>query len=151
MPLAPPYPLGLPLTPSMEVTDRDGACWLAYIEGVPLPPPRPWTRQTRFPGRRLRFDSASESRVVTPVPAGAPFLADSRLQELLDRSELLDSTILTVPASAPPGRRLLEWAGRGARLAAAVLTEARHLGTGAADRLIVRVARLLGGQPRARF
>lgn len=151
----PPYPSGVPLTDSMEFTDRDGARWLAYIEGIPLPRARFWSQPAGFPGRRLRFDSAAGSRVATPVPAGSPFLTDARLQQLLDRSDLVDAIIAPTPASAGPGRRLVESAGRSARHAAAVLTEtARHwrqLGAGVADGLIVWVARLLGGQPRARF
>ncbi len=136
----PPYPSGVPLTDSMEFTDRDGARWLAYIEGIPRPRARFWSQQSGFPGRRLRFDSAAGSRVVTPVPAGSPFLTDARLQDLLDRSELLDAIIAPTPAPAGPGRRLLESAGRAVRLATAVLTEARRhwreLRAGAADRLI---------------
>ncbi len=151
----PPYPSGVPLTDSMEFTGRDGARWLAYIEGIPRPQARFWSQPTGFPGRRLRFDSAAGSRVVTPVPAGSPFLTDPRLQDLLDRSEPLDAIIAPAPASAGPGHRLVESARRSARHAAALLTEAsrhwRELGAGTADGLILWVARLLGGRPRARF
>ena len=119
-----PYPSGVPLTDTMELTDREGARWLAYIEGIPLPPARFWKRQSGFPGRRLRFDSAAGSRVTTPVPAGSPFLTDARLQALLDRSESVDAVVAAAPSSAGAGRRLAEWVGRSARHAAAVLTEA---------------------------
>jgi hypothetical protein len=81
--------------------------------------------------------------VITPVPAGSPFLTDARLQDLLDRSEPLDAIIAPGPASGGAGRRLVESARRAARRAAAALTEAgrhwRELGAGAADGLIVWV------------
>lgn len=151
----PPYPSGVPLTDSMELTGRDGVRWLVYIEGVPLPRTRPWTRQTGFPGRRLRFDSAAESRVVKPVPAGSPFLTDARLQGLLDRSERLDAIIAPAPATARPRRWLVDPAGWTGRHAAAVLADVvRHwqqLAAGAADRLLVWGTRFLGGPPRARL
>ena len=101
----PQYPSGVPLTDSMELTDRDGSHWLAYIEGVPLPRRRRWARSGGLPGRRLRFDSAAGSRVISPVPAGSPFLPDARLQDLLDRSEALDSSVPLAPTPAGRGRR----------------------------------------------
>src|SRR5688572_8092350 len=120
----PPLPQGVPLTDSMELSDRNGTPWLAYIEGIPRPPARFWKPQSGFPGRRLRFDSATDSRVVTPVPAGSPFLGEARLQELLDRSESLHAVIALAPPPAGPERPLLELAGRPAWRAAASLTEA---------------------------
>ena len=89
VPSRPPYPLGLPLTESMELTARDGTCWLAYIEGVPSATRRRWRRRTPLAPLRLRFDSLSESRATTPVPPGAPFLPPVRLQELLDGAATL--------------------------------------------------------------
>jgi hypothetical protein len=83
----PSYPRGNPLTQSMEFTDRDGAVWLAYIEGAG-PPPRPEQAiGSVLPERHLRFDSATESRFTTLVPAGSPFLAEARLQSLLDGAQ----------------------------------------------------------------
>ncbi|MGH7516526.1 MAG: hypothetical protein ACREOC_03515 [Gemmatimonadales bacterium] len=174
MPSRPPYPLGLPLTDSMELTARDGTCWLAYIEGIPSPPPRRWRRQTRFPARRLRFDSVYESRATTPVPAGAPFLTEVRLQELLDRAAPLQDFDLSAAVRPDLRRRIVPSATRAARLAAAVLaaaavaqggrrrrrvaerrrtllSRAEELVAGASDRLIVWVAGFLRGRPRARF
>jgi hypothetical protein len=97
----------VPLTDSSELTDRDGGRWLVYIEGVPRPAARFRTVPSGFPGRRLRFDSTAESRVVTPVPAGSPFLTDERLQRLLDRSEPVNAVRIVIPASAGPARRLV--------------------------------------------
>jgi hypothetical protein len=68
----------------MEFTAGDGTCWLVYIEAIPLPPPPRWRAPTLLPARRLRFDAVSQSRVTTPVPAGSPFLTETRLQTLLD-------------------------------------------------------------------
>jgi hypothetical protein len=94
--LTPFYPRGNPLTESMPFLASDGVHWLAYIEGVPSdPPPRLW-RQVVLPGRRLRFDSANESRVTSHLPAGSPFLTDGRLQSLLDEAQLVPS-----PAFSP--------------------------------------------------
>ena len=92
------YPRVNALTETMPFTDRAGVCWLVYIEGVPREPtPRPpWERAT-MPGRRLRFDSAIESRTSMDVPAGSPFLSDARLQRLLD-----DALAVSPP---PPSRR----------------------------------------------
>ena len=97
MPPTPFYPRGHPLTESMPLTDADGVCWLAYVEAVPASrPPRRQDRVT-LPGRRLRFDSATEARTTTPVPAGSPFLSDARLRRLLDAAQ-------PVPPP-PPSRR----------------------------------------------
>jgi hypothetical protein len=76
-------PRGTALTPVMELTGPDGVQWVAYVEGVP--PVRHWRllSETVLPGRRVRFDSADESRVSSTVPAGSPFLTERRLQALL--------------------------------------------------------------------
>ncbi len=122
VPPTPFYPRGNPLTESTPFTDADGVCWLAYIEGVPagrLPRRR---GRVALPGRRLRFDSAPESRTTTQVPAGSPFLSDARLQRLLDTAQ-------PVPPP-PPSRRssdvrrhpVIELASRAEELGA-VLTD----------------------------
>lgn len=91
------YPQGNPLTESTPFTDADGVCWLAYIEGVP-PSRSPRLRgRVTLPGRRVRFDSALESRTTTHVAAGSPFLSDARLRRLLDTAQ-------PVPPP-PPSRR----------------------------------------------
>ena len=84
MPSTVRYPRGNPLTESMPFTDRNGTRWLVYIEGIPGPHGGPWHRAT-IPGRQLRFDSPAESRATTELPAGSPFLADVRLQALLEQ------------------------------------------------------------------
>ena len=81
------YPRGNALTDTMPFTDRDEVHWLVYIEGVPPDPPSQRWGQTVLPGRRLRFDSAMESRTTIPVPAGSPYLTDHRLQSLLDQAQ----------------------------------------------------------------
>ena len=43
-------------------------------------------RGTNLPERHLRFDSATESQFTSVVPAGSPFLAEARLQCLLDEA-----------------------------------------------------------------
>jgi hypothetical protein len=83
----PAYPRGNPLTESMEFTDRDGAVWLAYIEGAGLSPSREPTSATVLPERHLRFDCATQSRFTCVVPAGSPFLGEARLQSLLDEAQ----------------------------------------------------------------
>ncbi len=122
MPPTPFSPRGNPLTESVPFTDADGVCWLAYIEGIPAGRlPRLRGRVT-LPGRRLRFDSAPESRTTTPVPAGSPFLSDARLRRLLDAAQ-------PVPPP-PPSRRssdvrrhpVIELASRAEELGA-VLTD----------------------------
>jgi hypothetical protein len=109
----PAYPRGNPLTESMEFTDRDGAAWLAYIEGAgPSPSPQP-VSVTFLPERHLRFDSATESRFTSLVPAGSPFLAEARLQSLLDeaRADLPTASTSASPARARsrPRSRVIEW------------------------------------------
>lgn len=166
MPSILPYPLGVPLTDVMEFTAGDGTCWLVYIETIPCPPPRRWRPRTVLPARRLRFDSVSDSRATTPVPAGAPFLTEVRLQELFDRAAPLQSLDVSA-VSRPDTRRLILQSA--AHLPAAVLAEGRgrwghgaerrrelgsrgeELVAGVADRLIVWVAGLLRWRPRARF
>jgi hypothetical protein len=109
----PAYPRGNPLTESMEFTDRDGAVWLAYIESAgPSAGPQPAT-VTVLPARHLRFDSATESRFTSPVPAGSPFLAEARLQTLLDeaRPDVPTASTSGSPARAlsSPRSRVIEW------------------------------------------
>jgi hypothetical protein len=86
-PRTPSYPRGNPLTESMEFTDRDGIVWLAYIEGAPLTLSEQRGRAAVLPDRHLRFDSPVESRFTALVPAGSPFLAEARLQSLLDDAQ----------------------------------------------------------------
>jgi hypothetical protein len=112
--LPPSYPRGNPLTESMEFTDRDGAVWLAYIEGgaQPRPEPQP-TAATVLPERHLRFDSATESRFTASLPAGSPFLAEARLQSLLDGAQYHPPLASTTgsPAQALSGaeHRVARW------------------------------------------
>jgi hypothetical protein len=119
------YPRGNPLTESMPFTDRDGAHWLVYIEGIPEPRWRPWRRAT-IPGRHLRFDSVAESWVTTEVPAGSPFLTDARLQTLLDRAHPVPlSPASTWPPLEAPARphRTREWAALAREQGNAVLAD----------------------------
>ncbi|HEX6873033.1 MAG TPA: hypothetical protein VF163_18195, partial [Micromonosporaceae bacterium] len=109
----PLYPRGNPLTQSMTFTDRDGAVWLAYIEGAE-PAPSRRRRKAVLPGRRLRFDGASESRFTTSVPAGCPFLAEPRLQALLDEARPEQPSTETV-AAATAGDWVVEWPLRAAK------------------------------------
>jgi hypothetical protein len=127
-----PYALGVPLTDAMDLVGREGIHWLVYIEAIPLPPARFWSRGTGFPGRRLRFDSAADSRVVSSVPAGSPFLADSRLQDLLDRSSSLNTVLAVAPVTVPaaPWR----WSVEVVRLLAWITRLAGGLGGGLATR-----------------
>ncbi|HKH82864.1 MAG TPA: hypothetical protein VKA25_04185 [Gemmatimonadales bacterium] len=83
----PSYPRGNPLTESMEFKDHEGMVWLVYIEGAPLTPNEQRGRAAVLPDRHLRFDSPAESRFTSHVPAGSPFLAEVRLQSLLDNAE----------------------------------------------------------------
>jgi hypothetical protein len=110
----PSYPRGNPLTESMEFTDRGGTVWLAYIEGAEPATSRQSSTVTVLPERHLRFDSTTASRFTSRVPAGSPFLAEARLQSLLDeaRSELpLPSTSASARALRPRSRAI-EWSGR---------------------------------------
>jgi hypothetical protein len=98
---------GTPLTPVVELTGPDGVQWVAYLEGVP--PVRHWRLlgETVLPGRRMRFDSADDSRVNPAVPAGSPFLDGCRLQDIL-------AGATSLPRSQPPSpsrhsRRRRRW------------------------------------------
>lgn len=127
MTLTPFYPRGNPLTESMPFTDGDGVCWLAYIEGVPATPrPRLWS-QTVLPGRRLRFDSPTESRVTRRLPAGSPFLADARLQSLLDEAQPVSALASAIGSSSEDSsiirHRVLEWATRAGDLGRAAVAD----------------------------
>jgi hypothetical protein len=97
----------------MEFTGPDGRAWLAYVEATP--PVRRWRliSQTVMPGRRVRFDSAGESRVSATVPAGSPFLPERRLQALLLESNALQPTPSgdAAPATFRQQRRELFHAG----------------------------------------
>jgi hypothetical protein len=112
----PRYPRGNPLTDWMEFTDRNGAIWLAYIESPQPAPVKHLGSTSVLPDRHLRFDSATESRFTSLVPAGSPFLADARLQSLLDEAqpELPPATVTSAPARAlsNPGYRVVEWTTR---------------------------------------
>jgi len=83
------FPRGDPLTEVMELSTPDGVRWVAYIDRIPAPPPRRLMARTVLPGRRLRFDSATESRASRDVPAGSPFLAERRLLDLVAASPIL--------------------------------------------------------------
>ena len=112
MPPTPLYPRGNPLTQSMEFTDRDGAVWLAYIEGAG-PAPRQQERIiTVLPSRRLRFDCATESRFTPLIPAGSPFLAETRLQSLLDQAAPDLPVASTIVSRAPGKQRRIAWSTR---------------------------------------
>jgi hypothetical protein len=110
---APAYPRGNPLTESMEFSDRDGAVWLVYIEGASQPPGWQVDGATALPDRHLRFDSASESRFTSHLPAGSPFLAEARLQSLLDEAQPDPPVTMTTgspaPALASPKDQAIEW------------------------------------------
>ena len=172
---APPIrPPGVPLTDVMNLTGRDGTRWIVYVEAVPSN-----RRRARIsgvdllPDRRLRFDSASESRVLSEVPAGSPFLPEVRLQELL-------AFAAPLAGAAPPGplpepdRESSRLPARGIKLGAAVAATAavtegarrwrqarerqrsirsrveRGL-AGAAERVTLWVGALLEATRRARF
>ena len=77
------YPRGNALTENVSFTDRDDVQWLVYVEGFPLSRDG-WRGRARLPERRLRFDSAFDSRATAVLPAGAPFLRGEQLQSLLD-------------------------------------------------------------------
>jgi hypothetical protein len=67
-----------------------------------------------LPGRRLRFDSATESRFTTSVPAGSPWLAEARLQTLLDEARPGQPPAETTAAPAA-GDWVVEWPLRAAK------------------------------------
>jgi hypothetical protein len=117
MPLTRFYPRGNPLTDWMEFTDRDGAVWLAYVEGAREAPKQRRWRATILPDRHLRFDSATQSLFTSLLPAGAPFLAEARLQSLLDQAkpDLLPMASTTrSPARVlfSPGSWAIGWSSR---------------------------------------
>jgi hypothetical protein len=99
------YPRGNALTDSVQFIDRDGIAWLVYVEGIPLAPQTGWRTRARIPGRTLRFDSFSQSRLGREVPAGAPYLRPDRLQELLDGAHSADVEFATPASAAPHSRR----------------------------------------------
>ncbi len=110
----PLYERGNPLTQSMRFTDRDGAVWLAYVEGAEPAPTGRLRKSTVLPGRRLRFDSATESRFAARVPAGSPWLAEARLQSLLDEARP-DQRPATTAAAPAAGDWVVEWPLRAAK------------------------------------
>jgi hypothetical protein len=173
VPNSPPYPSGVPLTDVMEFTAGDGTSWLVYIEAIPLPPPRRWRSPTLLPARRLRFDAVSESRIATPVPAGAPFLTEVRLQTLLDQAIPLGlwdlgavsredrqrwlartRTHAGLAVAAVAGVALAE-SGRRWKQAAehhrTIRSRSEAFVAAATDRAAAWVSGLLKGQPRARL
>ena len=112
----PRYPRGNPLTDWMEFTDRDGAVWLAYIESAEPAPVKQRGSASILPARHLRFDSLTESRFMSLVPAGSPFLPEARLQSLLDEAQ---PYVTPAAATSPPARtfsnpmyRAVEWSTR---------------------------------------
>ena len=134
-------PRGLPLTESMPFTGRDGARWLAYVEGAP--PEHPWGMwyRTVLPRRRLRFDSAAESRIADTVPPGAPFLSEPRLQFLLESARPVPPPPPARRTRYRPWRRnlLVRWFSRAADVGDAMMAEsAHHWRAGARRRAAVR-------------
>ena len=109
------YPRGNALTETMPFTDPDGVRWLVYIEGLPPDPQRRRWGQTVLPGRRLRFDSVTESRMSIHVPAGSPYLREERLQGLLDQTHpvLLAGSKSRAAATLAPLPPTSESGGRG--------------------------------------
>ena len=90
----PAYPRGNAHTDWVAITDADGTSWLCYVE--PVTPEESFRRSAAvLPGRRLRFDSLERSLCVSSVPAGAPFLSEARLHQLLAEAG---------PLVASPGR-----------------------------------------------
>lgn len=141
MPQTALVPRGIPLTESMPFTGRDGARWLAYVEGAP--PEHPWGMwyRTMLPRRRLRFDSATESRVAEVVPPGSPFLSEPRLQLLLESARPLPPPPPPTRSRYKPWRRslLVRWFSRAADVGDAVRAEsAHHWRIGARRRAAVR-------------
>jgi hypothetical protein len=98
----------------MEFTDRDGVVWLAYIEGAPQTPRQQRGKAAVLPERHLRFDSAIESRFTSHVPAGSPFLAEARLQSLLDEAqpELPPLAVTTGSPTRALFSPVTEWSAR---------------------------------------
>jgi hypothetical protein len=116
-------PRGNPLTDTMPFSARDGTYWLAYIEAVPEARGH-HQHHPSLPGRRLRFDSAADSRVTTELPSGSPFLTEARLQALLDRAQPIQPPPASTwePADSPTQvDRAIEWATQAGKLGAAKL------------------------------
>ena len=111
-------PRGNPLTEAMELTAPDGVSWVAYIDGLPPARPRRLLKQTVLPGRRLRFDSATESRVSPELPAGSPFLTERRLLGLLSGSPVLAAEPSSPARALPRHRRWQAGIARGRALRA---------------------------------
>jgi hypothetical protein len=162
------YPRGNPLTQSMEFADQDGSVWLAYIEGTGPSQEEPGSA-TLLPDRHLRFDSATESRFTSLVPAGSPFLAEVRLQSLLDESQPDPPSALTMGSPArttfSPGDRaivvsaravqsgreaIVDWSRRCRETANRIESLRRHVLeqlSGAANTMHGMVEVLLGHRP----
>ncbi len=98
-PAKPPYARGNPLTHSVVFTDESGTCWLVYVEPAPAEPAL-WPSAVVLPGRRLRFDSVEESLTIAPMPAGAPFLQEQTLQELLNQARSAARSVRAVASRA---------------------------------------------------
>jgi len=96
-PAKPSYARGNPLTHSVTFVDTSGTCWLVYVEPAP-PEPALWPNAAILPGRRLRFDSLERSVTVSPFPAGAPFLQEHALQQLLEQAQSGPSHLAIAPA-----------------------------------------------------
>jgi hypothetical protein len=147
----PAYPRGNPLTESMEFRDRDGVAWLAYIEGGELSPRQESTGVIVLPERHLRFDSATESRFTSILPAGSPFLSEARLQSLLDQAQSDLPSASTSGASARAlsslGGRVIGWPTRAIESGAAAIGDwSRRLRrTASSAALRRRVSDLLAG------
>lgn len=108
----PAYPRGNPLTDWVGMTDAAGTCWLAYVE--PAPADAPLRRSAAMlPGRRLRFDSLDASLVVSPIPAGSPYLSEARLQRLLSEAGPVPESNRGAASRAAAARVLgsVDWAG----------------------------------------
>lgn len=136
----PAYPRGNPHTDWVAVTDPQGTTWLAYVE--PMAAEEPFRRSAAvLPGRRLRFDSLERSLVVSPVPAGAPFLAADRLQRLLAAAEPVTAEPFAAAAIAPARPlRSIDWGASiaGAVAAARNAAAAQWQATAPARRLCLR-------------
>lgn len=145
------YPRGNVLTEPMPFTGPDGSPWLAYIEGVAEPRDHPPEALT-LPGRRLRFDSHAESRVVREVPPGSPFLPEAQLQLLLARAELLPppSTATWRPREIAVATNLSRYWRDTAGRRQWLLERAGRLLSRAFDVTVAVVARLAYGRERGR-
>jgi hypothetical protein len=153
----------------MEFRDRTRAVWLAYIEGAPRPLDPQMANVTVLPGRHLRFDSATESRFTSHVPAGSPFLAEARLQSLLDESQAeppsasatgtaartssshADEAVHESTRSVTSGHEAIaDWSPHWEQTAGRIGALRRHVGellSGAANTMHGKVDLLLGHRP----